>query len=274
MKKYKILIISTISIVVLLFITYLFAIQGEKSNSTDISWITEIPIAHRGLDNGDIPENSMQAFKNAIEKGYAIELDVQLTKDKQLIVFHDSNLLRLTGDSRDINDVNYEELKNLKLENTNETIPTLKEVLDLVDDQVPLLIEIKTGKEAKELAKKTYDIVKDYKGRYAVLSFDPFILQWFKENANDIIRCQSSSNFIGEPGIGLKWYEKFCLKNLLLNFLSKPHVVAYDLNGVDTLSVNLLKEKYPIISWTITNEEEMKIGYDKSDNIIFDNILP
>jgi len=98
MKKYKILIISTISIITLLFITYLFAIQGEKSNSTDISWITEIPIAHRGLDNGDIPENSMQAFKNAIEKGYAIELDVQLTKDKQLVVFHDSNLLRLTGD--------------------------------------------------------------------------------------------------------------------------------------------------------------------------------
>ena len=274
MKKYKILIISTISIVVLLFITYLFAIQGEKSNSTDISWITEIPIAHRGLDNGDIPENSMQAFKNAIEKEYAIELDVQLTKDKQLVVFHDSNLLRLTGDSRDINDVNYEELKDLKLENTNETIPTLKEVLDLVNDQVPLLIEIKNGENAKELAKKTYDIVKDYEGRYAVQSFDPFILQWFKENANGVIRCQLSSNFIGEPGIGLKWYEKFCLKNLLLNFLSKPHVVAYDLNGIDTLSVKLLKEKYPIISWTITNEEEMKIGYDKSDNIIFDNILP
>ena len=156
MKKYKILIISIVSIVALLFITYLFAIQGEKSNNTDITWIIAIPIAHRGLDNGDVPENSMEAFKNAIEKGYTIELDVQLTKDKQLVVFHDSNLSRLTGDSRDINDVNYEELKDLKLENTNETIPTLNEVIELVNDQVPLLVEIKNGEGAKELAQKTY----------------------------------------------------------------------------------------------------------------------
>ena len=124
------------------------------------------------------------------------------------------------------------------------------------------------------MAKNTYDIVKDYKGRYAIQSFSPFILQWFKENANEVIRCQLSSNFNGEPGIGLKWYEKFLLRNLLLNFLSKPHVIAYDLNGLDNLAIKLLKGKYPIISWTLTNNEDMKIGYDKSDNIIFDNILP
>ena len=273
MKKYKVLIISAIVAVMLLFIAYLFAIQGDKTNN-NISWLTEIAIAHRGLHNEDIPENSMASFKNAIEKGYTIELDVQLTKDKELVVFHDNNLLRLTGDSRDIADVDYEELKDLKIKNTNETIPTLKEVLDLVDNQVPLLIEIKTGQIAKELAQKTYDIVKDYQGRYAVQSFDPFILQWFKENANEVIRCQLSSDFKGESGKGLKGYEKFLLKNLLLNFLSKPHAIGYDLNGIDTLSVNLLKGKYPVISWTITNEEEMKTGYEKSDNIVFENILP
>ena len=271
-KKYKLLILALL--VFIIIFAYIFSIQGNKQGEKDISWIREIPIAHRGLDNGDTPENSMEAFKKAIEKGYAIELDVQLTKDKELIVFHDSNLERLTKDKRDVADVTYDKIKSLKLENTNETIPTLKEVLELVDNKVPLLIEIKTGASAKELAESTYDIVKDYSGRYAVQSFDPFILEWFKNNATQVIRCQLSGGFKGNDGTNLKWYERFLLRNLLLNFKSRPHAIAYELKNIDNLSVKLLKGKYPIISWPITDEEDMKKGYEKSDNIIFDNILP
>ncbi|MBQ3421635.1 MAG: glycerophosphodiester phosphodiesterase [Romboutsia sp.] len=271
-KQIKKLII--IFIFLALFGTYFYAIQGEKLNKNQISWITEYPIAHRGFDNGDIPENSIESFKKAIEYNYAIELDVQLTKDKELIVLHDSNLSRVTGDNRDVRDVTYDELKDLKLENTDETIPTLKEVLELVDNKVPLFVEIKDGKGAKELAAKTYDIMKDYEGRYVIQSFNPFILQWFKENANEVIRCQLSCDFKGEQNAHLKWYEKFLLKNLLLNFLSRPHIIAYDLDAINNLPVKLLKDKYPIISWTIKTEEQMKKGYEKTDNIIFDNVLP
>ncbi|MDD7756189.1 MAG: glycerophosphodiester phosphodiesterase family protein [Clostridiales bacterium] len=226
------------------------------------------------MDNGSIPENSMAAFRNAIEKGYTIELDVQFTKDKELIVFHDDDLSRLTNDNRKVKDVNYQELKNLKLENTDEKIPTLKEVVEMVDNQVPLIIEIKDGEDIIGLSEKTYNIMKNYKGRYAIQSFNPFILEWFKNNASEVIRGQLSGTF-REDAESLKFYEKFVLKNLLLNFKSKPNFIAYELDGVNNLSVKLLKGRnYPIISWTIENEEDMKKAYESTDNIIFDNILP
>lgn len=271
-KKTTLLIVTVI--VVILAGIYSYLISGDNLEEKEVSWIIETPIAHRGLDNGSIPENSMAAFRNAIEKGYTIELDVQFTKDKELIVFHDDDLSRLTNDNRKVKDVNYQELKNLKLENTDEKIPTLKEVVEMVDNQVPLIIEIKDGEDIIGLSEKTYNIMKNYKGRYAIQSFNPFILEWFKNNASEVIRGQLSGTF-REDAESLKFYEKLVLKNLLLNFKSKPNFIAYELDGVNNLSVKLLKGRnYPIISWTIENEEDMKKAYESTDNIIFDNILP
>ena len=271
-KKTTLLIVTVI--VVILAGIYSYLISVDNLEEKEVSWIIETPIAHRGLDNGSIPENSMAAFRNAIEKGYTIELDVQFTKDKELIVFHDDDLSRLTNDNRKVKDVNYQELKNLKLENTDEKIPTLKEVVEMVDNQVPLIIEIKDGEDIIGLSEKTYNIMKNYKGRYAIQSFNPFILEWFKNNASEVIRGQLSGTF-REDAESLKFYEKFVLKNLLLNFKSKPNFIAYELDGVNNLSVKLLKGRnYPIISWTIENEEDMKKAYESTDNIIFDNILP
>lgn len=271
-KKTTLLIVTVI--VVILAGIYSYLISGDNLEEKEVSWIIETPIAHRGLDNGSIPENSMAAFRNAIEKGYTIELDVQFTKDKELIVFHDDDLSRLTNDNRKVKDVNCQELKNLKLENTDEKIPTLKEVVEMVDNQVPLIIEIKDGEDIIGLSEKTYNIMKNYKGRYAIQSFNPFILEWFKNNASEVIRGQLSGTF-REDAESLKFYEKFVLKNLLLNFKSKPNFIAYELDGVNNLSVKLLKGRnYPIISWTIENEEDMKKAYESTDNIIFDNILP
>ena len=273
-KSRKITLLIMTVIVVILAGVYSYLISGDNLEEKEVSWIIETPIAHRGLDNGSIPENSMAAFLNAIEKGYTIELDVQFTKDKELIVFHDDDLSRLTNDNRKVKDVNYQELKNLKLENTDEKIPTLKEVVEMVDNQVPLIIEIKDGEDIIGLSEKTYNIMKNYKGRYAIQSFNPFILEWFKNNASEVIRGQLSGTF-REDAESLKFYEKFVLKNLLLNFKSKPNFIAYELDGVNNLSVKLLKGRnYPIISWTIENEEDMKKAYESTDNIIFDNILP
>lgn len=275
MEKSKKITLSIMTVIlVILAGIYFYLISGDNIAEKEVSWIIETPIAHRGLDNGSIPENSMAAFRNAIEKGYTIELDVQFTKDKELIVFHDDDLSRLTNDNRKVKDVNYQELKNLKLENTDEKIPTLKEVVEMVDNQVPLIIEIKDGEDIIGLSEKTYNIMKNYKGRYAIQSFNPFILEWFKNNASEVIRGQLSGTF-REDAESLKFYEKFVLKNLLLNFKSKPNFIAYELDGVNNLSVKLLKGRnYPIISWTIENEEDMKKAYESTDNIIFDNILP
>ena len=276
MKSSKIIIILSIALALLFAIVvfYNFATAGEAISEDKISWIKETPIAHRGLHTKDIPENSLSAFENALKNNYAIELDVQFTKDKEVVVFHDENLKRMTNDTRNIEDVNYDELKNLRLGNTNEIIPTLEEVLELVDSKVAILIEIKDCKDYIELSEKTYEILKGYEGNYAIQSFNPFILEWYKNNASEVVRGQLSGTFT-EGSESLNSFEKFVLKNMLLNFKSKPNYIGYDLEGIPKSKLESLRKKgVPIIVWTVKNKEDMEKAYKYSDNITFENFLP
>ena len=276
MKSSKIIIILSIALALLFAIVgfYNFATAGEAISEDKISWIKETPIAHRGLHTKDIPENSLSAFENALKNNYAIELDVQFTKDKEIVVFHDENLKRMTNDTRNIEDVNYDELKNLRLGNTNEIIPTLEEVLELVDSKVAILIEIKDCKDYIELSEKTYEILKGYEGNYAIQSFNPFILEWYKNNASEVIRGQLSGTFT-EGSESLNSFEKFVLKNMLLNFKSKPNYIGYELEGIPKSKLESLRKKgVPIIVWTVKNKEDMEKAYKYSDNITFENFLP
>ena len=276
MKSSKIIIILSIALALLFAIVvfYNFATAGEAISEDKISWIKETPIAHRGLHTKDIPENSLSAFENALKNNYAIELDVQFTKDKEVVVFHDENLKRITNDTRNIEDVNYDELKNLRLDNTNEIIPTLEEVLELVDSKVAILIEIKDCKDYIELSEKTYEILKGYEGNYAIQSFNPFILEWYKNNASEVVRGQLSGTFT-EGSESLNSFEKFALKNMLLNFKSKPNYIGYDLEGIPKSKLESLRKKgVPIIVWTVKNKEDMEKAYKYSDNITFENFLP
>lgn len=276
MKSSKIIIILSIALALLFAIVgfYNFATAGEAISEDKISWIKETPIAHRGLHTKDIPENSLSAFENALKNNYAIELDVQFTKDKEVVVFHDENLKRMTNDTRNIEDVNYDELKNLRLDNTNEIIPTLEEVLELVDSKVAILIEIKDCKDYIELSEKTYEILKGYEGNYAIQSFNPFILEWYKNNASEVIRGQLSGTFT-EGSESLNSFEKFVLKNMLLNFKSKPNYIGYELEGIPKSKLESLRKKgVPIIVWTVKNKEDMEKAYKYSDNITFENFLP
>ena len=275
MKSSKIIIILSIALALLFAIVvfYNFATAGEAISEDKISWIKETPIAHRGLHTKDIPENSLSAFENALKNNYAIELDVQFTKDKEVVVFHDENLKRMTNDTRNIEDVNYDELKNLRLGNTNEIIPTLEEVLELVDSKVAILIEIKDCKDYIELSEKTYEILKGYEGNYAIQSFNPFILEWYKNNASEVIRGQLSGTFT-EGSESLNSFEKFVLKNMLLNFKSKPNYIGYELEGIPKSKLESLRKKgVPIIVWTVKNKEDMEKAYKYSDNITFENFL-
>lgn len=276
MKSSKIIIILSIALALLFAIVvfYNFATAGEAISEDKISWIKETPIAHRGLHTKDIPENSLSAFENALKNNYAIELDVQFTKDKEVVVFHDENLKRMTNDTRNIEDVNYDELKNLRLGNTNEIIPTLEEVLELVDSKVAILIEIKDCKDYIELSEKTYEILKGYEGNYAIQSFNPFILEWYKNNASEVVRGQLSGTFT-EGSESLNSFEKFALKNMLLNFKSKPNYIGYDLEGIPKSKLESLRKKgVPIIVWTVKNKEDMEKAYKYSDNITFEKFLP
>ncbi|MGL5330607.1 MAG: glycerophosphodiester phosphodiesterase family protein [Peptostreptococcaceae bacterium] len=239
--------------------------------SKNIAWLKEVPFSHRGLHNDDYPENSLGAFKNSIKYGYGIELDVLLTKDNKVVVFHDYNLERMTNNKSDVNELTYKEISELLLLNTDEKIPLLSEVLKCINGKIPVLIEIKAIDEYISISENVYNITKDYTGIYSIQSFDPRVLKWYKENAPQVVRGQISNYF--EDTI-LKWDKKIILRNMMLNFNTKPDYICYGLYKLNSLRIKSLRKKMPIISWTIKDKEDMKKGYKYSDNIIFEKIMP
>ena len=189
------------------------------------SWLVEKYIAHRGLHDEESPENSLSAFEKAIEKGYVIELDVQQIADGNVVVFHDTSLSRMTGQDGYLKNLILEDLSACYLEGTKETIPTLQQVLDLVDGRTPIIIEIKNSLKVGKLESATLEILKNYKGQFAIMSFNPYVLSWFKENAPEILRGQLSAYFKKDK---LSLVKKVVLKKMLLNKVAQPNFIAYE----------------------------------------------
>ena len=230
------------------------------------SWVLNKPVAHRGLHNGTYPENSMAAFKNAIERGYPIEMDVQMSLDKKLVVFHDDNLSRMTGYNADIRETDYETIKSLHLSDSDEMIPDFSDFLALVGGKVPLLIEVKQQKQ-KGIEQKILDELKGYKGEFVVQSFDPNIVLNFKKLAPEIIRGQLACGYKQDLG----FIKEFVLKHTPLNFLTKPDFVNYDIGSLPTK-----KSRYsglPLICWTVRTEEQKKKAEDLGINFVFENVF-
>lgn len=235
------------------------------------SWLVKDYIAHRGLHNDVYPENSLGAFENAIRQGYAIELDVQQIADGTVVVFHDYSLSRMTGKDGYTKNLISPELQSYTLSNTEYCIPTLQQVLDLVDGQVPLLIEIKNESKVGALEKATYDILKNYTGDYAIQSFNPYSLEWFKVNAPNIWRGQLSSYFKGE---NLSFVKRFALKRMLLNKkVSCPDFISYNVENLPNRFVNKYK-KLPLLAWAIRSQTEYMKAVKYCDNIIFEGFAP
>lgn len=235
------------------------------------TWLVERNIAHRGLHNQTAPENSISAFKNAIKASYPIELDVQQIADGTVIVFHDTTLQRMTGQDGYISQLTKKDLKNYKLNNTENHIPTLKEVLDLVDGQVPLLIEIKNNNKVGELEKNVWSILKNYKGDYAIQSFNPYTLGWFKNNVPSVLRGQISSFFKVN---NLSFFKRFALKRMYFNKkVSQPHFITYNCKDLPNRYVRKYKH-LPLLAWTIRSQEKYMRIMPYCDNIIFENFEP
>lgn len=234
------------------------------------SWLVNTYIAHRGLHDDESPENSLSAIKKAIEKGYAIEFDVRLLADNTVVLFHDEQISRMTSGDKYINNLTKEDLKNYPLLNTKETIPTFEEVLNLVNGQVPLLIEIKNEGSVGELEKQVLKLLKTYNGEFAIQSFNPFTIEWFKNNAPDIKRGILSSFFKGEK---LSLVKKSVLKRMLLNKKCEPMFISYDKTNLP----NKYVKKYnhlPLLAWPVISQQEYEKVIKYCDNIIFENFIP
>lgn len=238
-----------------------------------IKWLVEVPFAHRGLHTGDdiIPENSTAAFERAVDYGYAIELDVRLSSDGRVVVFHDKSLYRMTGVNGFIDNLTWAEIKGLKLLGSKYSIPLLKYVLKLIDGKVPLLIEVKNTGMPGPLEQALVDTLKGYKGKFAVQSFNPLSLKYFKENAPGIIRGQLSGCLKGE---NLAYYKKFLIRYLLLNSLSSPSYVAYEIGCFPKWMANCQRRKgIYLLGWTSKSLDDHERAKEIFDNVIFEGYM-
>lgn len=236
------------------------------------SWIVNKYIAHRGLHDNNRPENSLPAFRAAIEHEYVIELDVHPLEDGTPVVFHDDTLTRMTGSDGYIKKIkNVDELKTLRLKNSEETIPTLQEVLDLVGGQTQILIEIKDYDINSDFEQTIYDILKEYVGEYAIMSFNPYTLKWFRENAPEVPRGQLACYFRGEK---MALYKKFLLKRMKLNKkVSQPDFIAYKWDEVPNRYVKKYS-RLPLLVWAVKSQADYMKVAPHCDNIIFEGFTP
>lgn len=230
--------------------------------------------AHRGLyNNEDLPENSLGAFQNAIDHRYGIELDIQLSKDKIPMVFHDATLNRICGIDGKLCDYTCEELQKIKLLETDYTIPTFAEVLELVNGSVPLIVEFKPG--SLELCDLACPMLDEYNGLFCVESFDPFIVQTIKKMRPQYVRGQLITNKAKKKSFKNSIIN-FTLSSMLINVFSRPDFVAYDINIKFNLSVFICKRllEIPMFAWTVASEEDYKKHYGKNVFTIFEKIKP
>lgn len=245
-----------------------------KSRIAKDHWLRTTKIAHRGLWGNGIPENSLTAFENAAKEGIAIEIDVHLTSDGYVVIHHDDTLKRMTGLDEKICNLTLSQIKEQRLLDTDETVPLLTELLPIAKGRSPLLIEIKsTSTNVGALEKALFDIIKDYDGEFAVQSFNPFSIKWYKDNAPQFLRGQLATKL--DTRSGQSKINCFILNNLLLNGMTKPDFVSFDHNYLPKNAVKRERKKgREIIAWTVTSkkrEEEIK---DHCDNIIFEHFTP
>lgn len=265
----------TILIIAILFLLYLWLIAPARTHP-DASALTGRLYAHRGLHDqkGGATENSMKAFALAVEAGYGIELDVQHTKDDKLVVCHDGSLKRVCGVDKRILDLTYDELCGISLPDGTH-VPLFKDVLELVDGRVPLIVEVKHYGSPTHNAEAAREALRSYKGAYCVESFHPLAVRYFRKNAPEVIR--------GQLAWGGRWNRDdlncvahFAMKHLLVNVLGRPHFVAYSVPHDHTLSMWLMKRLFkPLLaSWTIRSQEVLDRAQKCYDMPIFERFIP
>ncbi|MEL3892567.1 glycerophosphodiester phosphodiesterase [Ferrovibrio sp. MS7] len=239
-------------------------------------WLLKTPVAHRGLHDiaKGVPENSRLAFQHAIDNGYAIELDVRITGDGQVVVFHDAVLDRLCGKSGRVSEMSLAALKRETILGTTETVPSLNDVLDLVQGRVPLLVEIKkdNADPAGALEQAVANMLRHYPGPVAVQSFSPRTVAWFRDHAPQFVRGQIACA-LAEMGKNLNWYQKLGLRWMLNRFHGEPMFLAYDVNDLPApLTARYRAHNLPVISWTVRSKEQRARAAAHADNIIFEEL--
>ena len=262
-----------IPIVIFLFALWLFLIAPK--NRKEMEKYRKLYYAHRGLHNDERAENSMSAFKAAVDGGYGIELDIRLSKDGKLVVFHDDTLDRVCGREGKVIDFTADELAGFKLNGTDDGIPEFKDVLKLVDGKVPLLVEIKEDPGVSAVSKAACEMLKGYKGEFIIESFNPLSLRVVKENYPEIPRGILSHRYYEYEQFRKPLF--FALQTLLFNFICRPAFIAYDHKHADSFALRFVRKffRVPTLAWTVRSaQEEAEARKNGFEGIIFENYIP
>lgn len=240
---------------------------------TTPDWLRRIPVAHRGLHDAaaGVPENSLSAFRAAVDEGYAIELDVRLARDGVAMVFHDAKLERMCGRPERMGDLDSASLRRIALQSGDETIPMLEDVLALVAGRVPMLIEIKNyGTDpVGPLESATVADLADYTGALAVQSFSPLTVEWFRTNAPHLVRGQIAT--APSEMTDLDDAQKQMLAQMLDHGFGAPQFIAYDVRHLPSpLTTRARAQGLPVLTWTVRDDAALARARAHADNIIFE----
>ena len=260
----------------LLLLLYALAVRGRKGHA-GLAALRGWNYAHRGLHDETQPENSMAAFRAALEKGYGMELDVHLLADGQLAVIHDSTLLRTTGAEGRIEDLTEQQLSDYRLEGTEETIPSFRKLLELVAGKVPLIVELKpVGNNHAQLCRTACDMLDNYPGVYCVESFDPRCIHWLKKNRPQVIRGQLAENFLSVKNHPVPYLLRLVMTIQLPNFLTLPDFVAYKYKDRKNLGNFLARKLWGVqgVSWTLKTPQEHETAVKEGWIPIFEDYTP
>ena len=226
-----------------------------------MNWLNKLPIAHRGLHSNanNIYENTKESFLAAVNENYAIECDVVLSKDHEVVVFHDENLKRLCNLDKNVSSLTMNELRNLKIYESDSNIISLDEMLHVVSAHVPIIIEIK-GKFTPFIEERIQEIIRSYRGPIALKTFNLKSVEWLIKFLpyvyKGLVIDSNTNNFEA-------------ILDLNIDF------VSCDIEYIESNLVDRVKKKgLPIITWTVDNEDKKKKANLIADNIIFENIRP
>lgn len=268
----EILIYLTATVAVI-FAVYLILVFPGSKRKRSFAQRLFAPYAHRGLHDGTTPENSIAAFKKAVNAGYGIELDIQLSSDGEVMVFHDYTLDRMTEETGLLKDRTSVELGEIKLLETEEHIPTLSEVLETVSGKVPLLIELKGESLNTDLCVAANKILSEYKGDYCIESFNPILVSWYAKNKPEIMRGQLYTDFCQK----LKFSPlNIVLTLMILNFMAKPDFIAYDIMFKNAVPVKIATGLFGAkkFTWAVKSEHDHSVARNTGSYPIFEETLP
>lgn len=264
MKKSSLILAASAVLLPVLAVAPGYASRRKKAPFTGVNF------AHRGLHTRDksVPENSLRAFELAASAGYGIELDVQLSLDGQVVVFHDNTLDRVCGVHAAVCEKSYEELHTMSLCGSSETVPLFTDVLKVIDGRGPLIVELKTGKRNRELCEKTLEILRGYKGDVCIESFDPLIVAWFRFHARELIRGQLAMN-ADRYNFKSRLLAR-CCANTFFNLIARPQFIAYEIGPMPPLASLSCALGALKVGWTSHD-----IGSESSnDSVIFEFYRP